>query len=99
MWVSMIAAGDINKDLPLAIEAAGLCSFVDGIHHVFVCFEGFNRFPCRKECLAPFLMCSKQQGLEIPAKELTEVLDYGKHHVCIILTHHDQVFTDLTNEY
>ncbi|KAG1813429.1 hypothetical protein DFJ58DRAFT_835023, partial [Suillus subalutaceus] len=48
--------------------------FVDGVHHVLVSFEGFIRFTCRKECLAPFLVSSETQRLEIPAEELDKAL-------------------------
>jgi hypothetical protein len=61
------------------IKAAGLRRFVDGFHHVLVCFEGFIRFACRKECLAAFLMCGEEQGVEIPAEELEKVLNYEKY--------------------
>jgi hypothetical protein len=57
-----------------------------------MCFKGFVGFACREQGLAPFLVCREQQGLEIPAEELDKVLGYAKHYVCIILTHHGQVF-------
>jgi hypothetical protein len=44
-------------------------------------------------------MGSETQRLEIPAKELAKVLGYGKHYVCIILTHHDQFLIDLMNVF
>jgi hypothetical protein len=81
------------------IETAGLRDIIDGVHHVFVCFEGFVEFTCRKQCLAPSLVCGQQQGLEIPAEELDKALGYGKHYVCIILTHHSQVLVRLMHEF
>lgn len=50
------------------IEAAGLRIFVDGVHHAFVCFEGF----------VGFTSCSKQQGREIPAEDLDKTFSYEK---------------------
>jgi hypothetical protein len=58
------------------IDAAGLHSFVDGVHHVLVCFQGFIVFTCRKKCLTSFLVCSETQGLEVPAEEHGQVLVY-----------------------
>jgi len=58
------------------IKAAGLRGFVDDIHHVLVCLEGFVRFTCREECLAPFLVCCKTQRLKVPAEEHDEFPKY-----------------------
>jgi hypothetical protein len=80
-------------------KAAGLGRFVDSIHHVFVCFQGFSRFACRKKCLAPFLVCSEAQGLEIPAEELDKAHVYDKNDARnVILTYHSQVLIGL-NEF
>jgi hypothetical protein len=77
-------------------KAAGLHSFVNGIQHVSECLKGFIGFTCRKECLAPFLVCSEAQGLEIPAKELDKALVCEKHDASnVILTHHSEVLIGL----
>jgi hypothetical protein len=62
-------------------------------------FEGFVGFACREENLTPFLVCREQQGLEIPAEELDNVLKFEKHYACIILTHHGQVFISLMDQF
>jgi hypothetical protein len=80
-------------------KAAGLGRFVDGFYHVLVCFKGFIGFACRKECLAAFLMCGEEQGLEIPAEELDKTLSYEKHYVSIILTHYGQVVICSMNDF
>jgi hypothetical protein len=49
--------------------------------------------------LAPFLVCSEAQELEIPAKELDKALVYDKNDARnVIFTHHSQVLIDLMNE-
>jgi hypothetical protein len=74
------------------IKAAGHGKFVDGVHHVLVRFQGFIGFACQKKCLAPFLVCSEVQGLEIPAEELDKALVYEKNDACnVTLTYHSQV--------
>jgi hypothetical protein len=80
------------------IKAAGFRRFVHGVHHALECFKGFIRFTCGKECLAPFLVCSKIHKFKIPAEELDKARSHEKH-IRIILTHRGQVLVYQMNVF